>query len=145
MVVNISQVTATHLKTRPLISSTGHCRDTVHKSGLWNSLMTTWEGAMVLVPAMTTRRQYFILVWCRENLCKQVELLCWISPVSPFTGMDLRLLTQAWISNYIHYKVWNETTYPFPNLNGASVEVWECISNFIQHFIMDVIIYPCWD
>ena len=34
---------------------------------------------------------------------------------------------------------WN--TYPFPNFNGATVEVWEWISNFIPHFIT----YPCWD
>ena len=36
-----------------------------------------------------------------------------------------------WISNYVHYKVWNETTSPFPNFNGATVEVWERISNII--------------
>ena len=29
----------------------------------------------------------------------------------------------AWISNYIHYNVWDEITYPFLNLNGATVEV----------------------
>ena len=29
----------------------------------------------------------------------------------------------AWISNYIHYKVWDEITYPFLNFNGATVEV----------------------
>ena len=28
----------------------------------------------------------------------------------------------AWISNYIHYKVWNEITYPFPNFNGYAVK-----------------------
>ena len=27
------------------------------------------------------------------------------------------------ISNYIHYKMWDEITYPFVNLNGAIVEV----------------------
>ena len=27
------------------------------------------------------------------------------------------------ISNYIHYKVWDEITYPFLNFNGATVEV----------------------
>ena len=42
-------------------------------------------------------------------------------------------------------KVWNDITYPFPDFNGATVEVWEWISNFISHFIMDVITYPCWD
>ena len=50
-----------------------------------------------------------------------------------------------WISNYVHYKVWDETTYAFPNFNGCTVEVWECISNFIWRFIMDVITCPCWD
>ena len=28
---------------------------------------------------------------------------------------------------------------------GYTVEVWEWISNFIQHFMMDRITYPCWD
>ena len=53
-------------------------------------------------------------------------------------------LIPAWISNYIHYKVWGEITYPFPNFNGATVEVWEWISNFIPHFSGHVISYPRW-
>ena len=52
---------------------------------------------------------------------------------------------KAWISNLIHYKVWDEITHPFPNFNGATIEVWEWMSNFIPHFIMGVITYPCWD
>ena len=27
-------------------------------------------------------------------------------------------------------KVWYEITYPFPNFNGAAIEVWESLSNF---------------
>ena len=42
-------------------------------------------------------------------------------------------------------KVWGEIIYPFLNLNYATVEIWEWISNFIPPFIMDVISYPCWD
>ena len=34
---------------------------------------------------------------------------------------------------------------PFPNFNGAAVEVWEWISNFIPHFTWHVRTYPCWD
>ena len=45
-------------------------------------------------------------------------------------------LISAWISNYSHYKVWDEITYPFPNLKGSTIEVWQWISNFIPHFIM---------
>ena len=37
---------------------------------------------------------------------------------------DLRS-NRVWISNYIYYNVWDEITYPFPNFNGFTVEVWE--------------------
>ena len=37
----------------------------------------------------------------------------------------------------IHYKGWNERTYPFPNVNVCAVEVWEWISHFIPHFTYD--------
>ena len=31
-------------------------------------------------------------------------------------------LIPVWISKYIHYTVWGEITFPFPNFNGATVE-----------------------
>ena len=34
-------------------------------------------------------------------------------------------------------------TFPFPNFNGYSVEVWEWMSNFNPHFEIDIIIYLC--
>ena len=55
------------------------------------------------------------------------------------------ILIPAWISNHMPCKVWDEITYPFPNFNGAAVEVWEWINNFIPRSIMDVITYPCGD
>ena len=36
-------------------------------------------------------------------------------------------------------KVWDEITYPFLNFNGCIIEVQEWTSNFISHFIIDVI------
>ena len=30
----------------------------------------------------------------------------------------------AWVSNYMHNKVWGEITYPFLNFNSAIIEVW---------------------
>ena len=42
------------------------------------------------------------------------------------------------INNYIHYKVLDEITYPFPNYNGA-------VKGFIPHFVVDVVTYPCYD
>ena len=61
-------------------------------------------------------------------------------PGAPFT--NVLSLISAWISNYIHYEVWDEITDPFPNFNGATVEVWEWTSDFIPHFIEHVITYP---
>ena len=37
--------------------------------------------------------------------------------------IDLGPLLLTWISNHIHYKVWDEITYPFLNFNGATIEV----------------------
>ena len=53
---------------------------------------------------------------------------CWV----PFYYHGLTFIS-AWISNYIHYNVWDKITYPFPNFNCATIEVWEWISNFIPH------------
>ena len=47
------------------------------------------------------------------------------------------------MSNCMLCKVWGELTYPFPNFNGWTVEVWKWISKFISHLLMDVITYPC--
>ena len=41
--------------------------------------------------------------------------------------------------------VLDEVTNPSPNFNGCTVEVWEWISNFSPHFIMDVITYSRYD
>ena len=38
-----------------------------------------------------------------------------------------------------------EIANPVPNFNDETVEVWERIINSIQHFIVHVITFPCWD
>ena len=48
------------------------------------------------------------------------------------------------MSNYIYqYNVWGEITYPFPDFNGAAIEVWERIGNFIPYFTGHVFTYLC--
>ena len=42
-------------------------------------------------------------------------------------------------------KVWDEITYPFPNFNGYTVELWELIINFIRYLIIEPITYSVWD
>ena len=39
----------------------------------------------------------------------------------------------------MHDKVFDEITYPFPNFNNATIEVYEWISYFISHFMINVI------
>ena len=52
-------------------------------------------------------------------------------------------LLASWIN--LPSKMWDQITYQFPHLNDCTIEVWEWISNFIPHLIMDVVTYPCWD
>ena len=54
-------------------------------------------------------------------------------------------LIPAWMSNYTHYEKVYEINYPFTDLNGCTVENCKWVSNFIPHFIMDLITYPSWD
>ena len=59
-------------------------------------------------------------------------------------GISNHTLIPAGISNHTPCKLWDWITYPFSNFNGFTVGVWELISNFITHFILGVISYPCW-
>ena len=47
--------------------------------------------------------------------------------------------------NHLHFTVYDEITYQFPNFNGYTIEVSKKIFHFILHFIMDVIAHLCWD
>ena len=69
---------------------------------------------------------------------------CFVSvfPRNPFPGhlktrsayscpvqMYYAMFTICWLdSNYTHYKVWDVISYPFPNFNGVTIEVWELIN-----------------
>ena len=80
----------------------------------------------------------------REEILKYIDLI--YVPTLYNRNDGLRVISiQAWISNYIQHKAWDEITYSFPKFNGCTVEVWEWISNFISHFAWQVITYPSWD
>ena len=51
----------------------------------------------------------------------------------------------VWVHGCVCAYVCTTLRYYLLNFNGWTVEVWEWISNFTPHFIMDVIGYPCWD
>ena len=61
-------------------------------------------------------------------------------PLTPREPLWL-ILISVWIFNYINYEGWDGSIYPIPNFNGAAVEIWEWISNFILHLPGHVITY----
>ena len=49
------------------------------------------------------------------------------------------------ISNHMPSKLQDVFAYPIPSFNGFTIEIWDWISNFIPHFIMDIITYSYCD
>ena len=62
------------------------------------------------------------------------------NPCGPFYQYGMTLIS-AWISNYIHYTLSDEITYPFPFF----FKYGELIRIFTPHIVMDTITYPCWN
>ena len=54
----------------------------------------------------------------------------WHQGIHRNSGDHVRVSLIAWISNHMPNEVRDEITYPFPNFNVCTVEVWEWISNF---------------
>ena len=51
-----------------------------------------------------------------------------------FCQHELTLIL-AWINNYIHYKVWDSMTYPFPSLINAAIEERYVNRDLGQHWL----------
>ena len=89
------------------------------------------------------KSHYLSQWWSRYMSPYGVTKPQWFNTWGPFYRHGFTLIP-VWIRNRMPSEVWDEIIYPFPNFNGCTVKVWECISNFIPHFITDVITYPCW-
>ena len=116
------------------------------------SLKFVPKGSINNIPALVQ-----IMAWCRPgdkplsepmmvNLPthKCVTRPHWVNRIFMGPLLLTETLIPAWINNHMPSKMWDEISYPFPNFNSYTVEVWEWISNFISHIIMNVITYPCW-
>ena len=71
-----------------------------------------------------------LIKWRKNGLVTPTPDIClshWYSKPQQF------IITPGWMSNYLPSRMWGEITFPFPNSNGATVEVWELISIFIPH------------
>ena len=81
---------------------------------------------------------------CPRGLTDNESSMVQVNIRGPFYWHGLTLIP-AGISNHIHYKVWDEITYPFLNFHGCTAEVWEWMSNCNPHSSGHVITYPCSD
>ena len=75
-----------------------------------------------------------------HKCCCSILPIYMVLPVNGLVGLTL---TPTWISNYIHYKVWGEITYPCPNF--IHCPVWRWIRNFLSHLTGRVIPHPTQD
>ena len=57
----------------------------------------------------------------------------------PFYKHELTLIPGC-VNNSVSSKVRDKSAYPLSNFKDYTVEIWEWISDFISHLIMDVII-----
>ena len=108
--------------------------------------MTVSSNPTGVPPNHMSAWQYSLGNWANDSYDLYDKLINIGDSWSPahFTNTSLTLIP-AWINNHIHYKVWDEISYPIPNFNGITIEAWEWISNFISQCTMYVTTYPCWD
>ena len=83
----------------------------------------SWPLAQVMAWWRQAKNHY-LNQFCQKKINQQKGKKITLYPSGPFTNMV--------------NKVRDATIYPFPNLNGCTVEVREWTNNLISHFIMDL-------
>ena len=96
------------------------CIDLIRFQDTFSYLSSCWGTLLYWIPVVS----YYLFLDVVEIV---IHSYCWLyvprSDIStPFYENGLTLIP-AWICNHIHYKVWDESTYPFLNFNGATIEV----------------------
>ena len=97
---------------------------------------TIWTNAGILLRGPLGTHFCATLIEILLFSFKKMRLKVSSAKRRPFC-LGLNVLKPVWISNHLPSNVWDEIIYPYPNLNGATVEVWEWMSYFISHFVMD--------
>ena len=103
-----------------------------------------WVNETILTETASTimKLPEFCLIFWQISNCLRIYEIAWV--LSEFAEKS----HFAWIFAELGEncnKVWDKITYPITNFNGFTVEIWEWVSNFISHLIMDVINWPCYD
>ena len=102
-------------------------------------------GDMKYAHELSINYPYFVfhkIQWHRR-VCKKIfsELISMAHDLGPILLTWINFNPSIDVT--ILRKVWYEIIYPFPNLNGSTVEIWKLINNSISLSIMDVIMYFC--
>ena len=108
----------------PTCSLWRHCNDCAILGMRWKKLswVTLWHTNLWYLCDVHTRVIMLHLFY--QIICVHVQNFT----RGPFYQRGWTLIPGR-ISNHVPSKVWNAITYTFPNLNGATVGVWEWISN----------------
>ena len=97
----------------------------------WSVLLQRWCRSLLSLPQSPSYTVTWSALHCRWQSGSHLKHVDYYynfmtKTNAPSEGIELSpgTLSQtwinfnlAWISNYIHYKVWDEITYPFPNFN----------------------------
>ena len=121
-------ISTQHLGIRKLSQSSVYCDSCLHSNELLES-----GNHFVLIAWPYITADFFYDRGC----CITFELLT-IHLEAPFTNMVKRRSQHGWV--IASGSFWDECTYPLVNFNGCSVDTWEWIWLFIQHFT-----FLCWD
>ena len=68
------------------------------------------------------------------SMCKRMVPAFLAKKIKHYLERDLTY-NPTWIIKLICCKVWDEDTYPFPNVNDYTIDFWEWIHNLCTHFI----------
>ena len=121
------------MKSRDIDNWYHHIMKFALRSKEWNNKAARFQSKRILIPELLSyshdvRLPNHFIQTTRINDTLPILIQAW-----PFYLHGLTLIP-TWINNHMPSKVWVEITYPLPNFNSATVEVWEWISNFIPHF-----------
>ena len=110
----------------------------------WNTLIVPLSFAIAILKRVSIIDSDQFISIEYQNIIEDERKIQISSTRSPFYKHELTLIP-TWISKYILYKTCIEMIYQFPDFDGATVEVWEWISNLIPCFTVYIITHPCGD
>ena len=95
----------------------------VHYDGLFQDCSNSSVLAMEILQSCTkptnilVRNSFPVFILIAMPVTFVIIVICIIVFIgTPFTNTSI----QAWISNHIYYKVWDNISYQFPNFNGVT-------------------------